>query len=234
MLIRYCDGDDFWLDPKKLQKQMDVLDRNPDCSFCFHDVMLSDSAGKISSRWSFGRESEHWMDGAKSFPEFVSAKLIVFHATSTIFRREAIDFNFLRSIDPSMRGMDFSLEVMLGSCGRGYYLREAMAAYRKHDSSVSARRQSVSGIRAALKEGSMLEKIINEYYGGRFHEHVARGQSGHTVNCLYALARLATSTYSPAAFWAFLSEGGRQTLQRRISPRDFLYIARTELLKFRH
>ena len=34
--IAICEGDDYWIDPLKLQKQVEFLEENTDCSLCFH------------------------------------------------------------------------------------------------------------------------------------------------------------------------------------------------------
>lgn len=44
--IAYLEGDDFWCDPDKLQKQCDFLDANPSYIACFHEVKLINERGK--------------------------------------------------------------------------------------------------------------------------------------------------------------------------------------------
>lgn len=38
--VAYCEGDDYWTDKKKLQKQVDFMESHPDYSICWHRVQL--------------------------------------------------------------------------------------------------------------------------------------------------------------------------------------------------
>lgn len=37
-----CEGDDYWIDPKKLQTQVDFMESNPDCYLCTHGTNMVD------------------------------------------------------------------------------------------------------------------------------------------------------------------------------------------------
>lgn len=47
--VAWCEGDDYWTDPLKLQKQIDFLRANPDYAVCFHPVKV---------HWEDGREDD--------------------------------------------------------------------------------------------------------------------------------------------------------------------------------
>lgn len=229
--IAYCDGDDFWNDENKLSVQLEFLNRHKACSFSFHDMMIVDENGRHCRLWSRGRQSERWESGVKQVTDFLGASLIVFHASSVLFRRQAIDKEFLNKIDRSWTGLDYALALMLGNSGDGYYLLDAMAAYRRQPRSVSASQRTPSGYLKVLQQVRSLESLANEHFDGRFAVVCRRNRRGHVIQALQAFAEMWNKDHSIKALAAFVVVSLASGLTGLLSSGDIFYLVKARLLR---
>lgn len=123
--IALLDGDDYWTDPAKLQRQVDFLDHSPDFSLCFH-----------SADMQFHQDGElrHWQ-----YPQQLTQNVFEtrdlfcdnFIPTGSIVFRRYEDFK-LPGWFFGCRFHDFPLMLLLSIRGKFKYLDGVMSVYRVH------------------------------------------------------------------------------------------------------
>ena len=127
--IALCEGDDYWTDPTKLQKQFDYLETHPDCVMCYHTSLMVFENGK---KIVFGVEGKDFSED-----EMIATPTGV--ATATKMMRN------LYSEDTKQDFINFSgdclLSTYLGIYGRcGYVHGIKPSIYRIHSEGVWSRK----------------------------------------------------------------------------------------------
>lgn len=93
--IAYCEGDDYWTDPQKLNKQVDFLEAHPDYSICWHRCQCLYWEDK---RWSDDRCGEILHDNDSGIDVDVATLFSSWYTQplSMVFRKSLYDFNWCR------------------------------------------------------------------------------------------------------------------------------------------
>ena len=155
--VAVLDADDYWIDPLKLQKQVDFMEHNPDFSLCCHNSIVLFEEHKISpflfnpwnqndiistqeliSNWSMSTASMLYRRSCMSFPDWVY-----------------LAHNF-----------DIAIQLIVADRGRVKYLKDPMSVYRRTMVSNSFNPEYTAEF--VIRKQIELFTIINDYYKNKY------------------------------------------------------------------
>ncbi|MBE7445668.1 MAG: glycosyltransferase [Planctomycetia bacterium] len=124
--IALCEGDDYWTDPKKLQKQVDVMEANPECTMSSHASKLKYEGRNISE----GLLRPKWKSSVFTTDEIILGGGGFFATNSMVFKKNIIK-NLPRFYLEAPVG-DTPLVLLCATEGSVFYIDECMSVYRKN------------------------------------------------------------------------------------------------------
>lgn len=177
--IALLEGDDYWTDQFKLQKQVDALETNPDCVSCHH--------------WQetrFEYEDGHYkiiptpQKNTGYFPKKKATVKNIFTNQLRVKTRTHMFRNILNEFPEWFYHVQFGdvpLSMILGKSGNFYFIDEPMAVYRHTGKGVS---YSGMGDKMFYLNRNLSWIEIWEY-GLRYYQYKYFQEGGNTIRFFY-------------------------------------------------
>ena len=210
--IALCEGDDYWTDPQKLQKQVDFLERHPEFTICTHHAkVLKMETGEFTGKT----------------PRFTNPTVLTLKdlmrggnggPTCSIMFRNGV-FNHYPETFNEIRGGDVPLQVLCTSKGKLMCLMDDMGVFRTHNRSSyyylskDAHAQGIPTRELLYRNMLYQNKVLQRYFHYRYWYLIPRQNFYiHWHQSRYYL----NSHYLKAVYYFLLSIPGL------FSPRDWL------------
>jgi glycosyltransferase involved in cell wall biosynthesis len=117
-----CEGDDYWIDPLKLQKQVDFMEAHPDFSLCFHNSFIINDPASTARLFY-----ESTLKETLNFDELCQLST----PTASVFARSDV-LATLPEWRLKVSPGDILFRLWCAYHGKVGYLKDIMSVYRVH------------------------------------------------------------------------------------------------------
>ncbi len=152
--IASLEGDDYWIDPLKLQKQVDFLEKNSEYVCCYHNSMVINGNNEVISDTLIGGPKDY------SKSEMLASNTdITTH--SVVFKNIIVYPDDLKEIPFG----DMARWHLMGFHGKAKYLEDVgKAAYRIHEGGVWSRLDNLSQFKKTILSKLMLRDNLTKHH----------------------------------------------------------------------
>jgi glycosyltransferase involved in cell wall biosynthesis len=152
--IALCEGDDYWTDPLKLQKQVDFLEENPGYVVTSHNARVINTTGETLKQRKLPK-----LISNTSYSQQALKKGMHLLTLTMVYR----NVNFISYFEEDFQNIlnaDTYLISCLGFYGKGMYLDDIQdACYRVHDGGVWSKKSEFIKFKNLINTYSSLYKL---------------------------------------------------------------------------
>lgn len=129
--LAYCEGDDYWSDQSKLQKQVDFMNSHSECTICGHRVKVYNHE---LSRYK--GVSSSCRRGTSTLEEYLVTDKPCLPTLSIMYSRNMINTrsnHMFKQVSYS----DYLFKILCAKQGKIGFINEIMGVYREHQNSMT-------------------------------------------------------------------------------------------------
>jgi glycosyltransferase involved in cell wall biosynthesis len=221
--IALLDGDDYWCDDNKLQKQIDFLEGHSDYSICFHKAKIVYEGGVPQQYRDINIDTEE----TTTLSDLVKGNYI--HASTCVFRR-----NFTSVPDWFFKVFtgDWALHMLNAEYGKLFFINEEMAAYRVHNRGLLSARKTLEYDLNKMETF----KIMADHFQSKNSEAYQWFKNLHYHQKAFFLGIANVKGYNSAKRFLLLVRCGIETKKTKLFLGAFmaLFLSGEKLQKFWH
>ena len=132
--VAFCEGDDYWTDETKLQRQVDFLEANPEYSACVHNTELLYCDGNRDGEKLIKREGDRIVEFEDILPGMNNA----WHTSSVMAKKELLaNPTDYYNVACEHGFGDYPWGIMLRNGGPVWFIDRCMSVYRINSNNAS-------------------------------------------------------------------------------------------------
>lgn len=166
--VAFCEGDDYWCDVHKLQKQVDTMREHPSAVACVHNAWVLNCLTGKKTKFSIKED-----DGILAIEDVIRWDNKGYATASLLLKR---DFLFIPQEFKMTNVGDYPRAVYMSLQGDIYYLKDCMSVYRFNSSGSWTQKLSndLDKYRSHIQDMRNMLQYANKYSGGKYQKAIER------------------------------------------------------------
>lgn len=158
--VLYAEGDDYFTDPSKLQRQVNFLESHPDFTICFHPVKVI-YEGESHPDEIFPTPEQRYHKTTLDLADLLKSNFI--QTNSEMYRWRFRTENARDVLPQNVAPGDWLLHILHAEQGKIGFINRVMTTYRRHPGSLWWKKNSAFWLKNGQRHMRMYQELLKRY-----------------------------------------------------------------------